>query len=263
MGNVLINDKYLRDIAAALRAKHDTMRTYKTNEMAAAIQSIPQQPASGISPDDMFMGTWDGGVVAERATVLNDAFEGMPITYVKAANAEEIRDSAFYQCESLTHFQGGSKTVFVNGNAFDGCTNLQSVGDTYYCADGAYCFANCPKLRNIRLYGSGEIGYRAFDNCTALQKIDIMGPIEKVDLGSNHFYQCSNFVAVIIRREDKVSEVANGSSHKKRGGFVYVPASMYEKYIEAEENDVMSTTPIDVFRKIEDYPEICDWKEAD
>lgn len=255
MGNVLINDKYLKDIAAALRAKNDTMRTYKTSEMAAAIQAIPQEPPTGISADDMFEGTWDGGVIASRATTLGNAFQGMPITYVKAPNAEEVGYGAFLYCEDLTNFEGGIKTVSINNQAFEGCSNLESVGDTYYAAFGTQCFKNCPKLKRIRLYG--EIGYRAFDSCSALEKIDVMGVMDELEFYYT-FYQCPNLKTIILRTTDKVIDLTNVSMLPS-GAYIYVPRDMYDAYYAAATTDRERTC----LRRIEEYADICDWKEAD
>lgn len=255
MANVLINDEYLHDIADAIRAKNDTARTYKTSEMAAAIQGIPQQPPTGISADELFEGTWDGGVVAPTATTLGDAFQGMAITYVKAPNAEQINYGAFLYCENLTNFEGGAKTVSVANQAFEGCSNLESVGDTYYAAYGTQCFKNCSKLKRIRLYG--EIGYRAFDSCTALEKIDVMGSMDSIDCYYT-FLNCSNLKTIILRSTERAIDIVNASM-LPADCYLYVPASLYETYY-ANETDEQTRSKL---RRIEEYADICDWKEAD
>ena len=272
MGNVLINEKYLSDIAAALRAKHDTSRTYKTNEMAEAIRAIPLQPAEGISPDDMFMGTWDGAVVAERATVLNNAFEGMPITYVKAPNVEEIDGYAFQNCDSLTTFVGGPKTIEVGYSAFENCSKLKDVGSSYYSTK-AGSFQNCSSLKQIRLYpnlntglqypdNDDYVGTDAFTGCSSLRKIDVVSPLPGFDFAYNTG-NCDNFVALILRSEDTFCNFGNPSTHKRRNGYVYVPASMYDEYVaNASKYTYSPDVLVEILRKIEDYPDICDWREV-
>lgn len=269
MANVLIDEKILKDIAAALRVKNDTVKTYKTTEMAAAIHSIPQQPSYGISADDLFMGSWDGAISAPTATALGAAFKGQDISQVKAPAAKTIEFTAFKDCKALTRMELGPGVVTVKGQAFEGCSSLEDVGDTYYnLSTASYQFYNCSKLKRIRIYGN--VTSYALRGCNALEMVEFDGPVTKVDIwsdfaiiknqgddGTIQFGNPTNLKAIIIRRNDIAVDIANISSLPS-GAYIYVPAIMYDAYAAAEGSSTMAKV-----RKIEDYPDIGWEKEAE
>lgn len=103
-----------------------------------------------------------------------------------------IYDS-FLNCSSLTSFIIPDSVIYVNNNAFSGCSNLVDV--TILCANVGNCFSG---LRSIRKCTLGEnvksIGSGAFSSCSGLSYINIPEGVTKIGLSA--FAGCSNLVSI-------------------------------------------------------------------
>lgn len=97
-------------------------------------------------------------------------------------NTIEIRDNAFYYCNSLQHIEIREGVEKIGASAF----NKTSIYGDVYLPDsvksiGEYAFLSCKNLKSIsiphNLYGI-DIGSGVFRYCDALEKIDIRGRYE-------------------------------------------------------------------------------------
>ena len=156
----------------------------------------------------------------------------------------EIAEYAFAHCKKLKHI--------YHINPDDGII-VSEIGE------GAFC--NCESLEEISIRQCETVGRVAFESCTALKVVDFSF-IKSI--GESAFYNCSSLTALILRNPTELC-VCDFSALDKTPmvtgeGHIYVPASMYEMYragYEAALDQIMSGFFNILFRKIEDYPEIC------
>lgn len=170
---------------------------------------------------------------------------------VEMPNLITISDRAFAVCEQLKTAVF-PKVESVCWNAFCDCTALENIGLPSAKVIGEIAFENCGKLQNIILPSVASVEQGAFIRCAALKKVDF-GAV--VNFGVGVFYQCDALEAVIFRTTEGVclatpetlmdSPLMTGTAH------VYIHESMWGAYT-AVYGDYMV-----LFRKIEDYPEIC------
>ena len=123
----------------------------------------------------------------------------------------QIKNEVFLQCASITSLtsNGGNLTSIGTG-AFQECPNLKQV--KLVCAEkssiGSQAFYSCAALKEVNLTCS-SIYYKAFANCTALQKVDLsevntIGGGTK-DQHGNTFGGCSNLS--LVNLGDKLESV--------------------------------------------------------
>jgi hypothetical protein len=100
-----------------------------------------------------------------------------------------------------------------------------------------------------------------FLRCTSLTSVDLHSA---TSIGEAAFAYCANLKTVIIRTTSTICEVALNSFGEtpimQGAGNIYVPASMYEYYRAGYEEPLEELMPgffSILFRKIEDYPEVC------
>lgn len=277
MGNVIINEKYLKDIAAALRVKYDTNKKYKTNEMAAAIQAIPQDIKTGI-PVDEYIATRSitGNILAPESQNLTNVFRKTKITSFNAPKLTDIEAYAFSECTNLLTFHSGQEHVTAGVGAFEYCDVLSDVGDSWFYAYKE-AFIGCTLLKQVRIsniYSDpdpfvvdevSKIAKNVFTNCTNLKKIDISGPLTVFDC-YQHVSGCSALKTVILRNTSYRTKINNSTLALPNDCYFYVPSSIYNAYVEYAETITYSSDKQDYLRRlrrIEDYPNICAWEEAE
>lgn len=95
-------------------------------------------------------------------------------TYLKVVEnirqVTEIKNDAFNGCGSLIALDLGS--CKIGWNAFDGCSNLQSIGESAKCTSVGYgAFQNCSSLEKIDLSMCTSVDLYAFSGCSRLQSI--------------------------------------------------------------------------------------------
>ena len=103
---------------------------------------------------------------------------------------QTIGDYAFENCTSLTEITIPSEVTTIEGNAFGGCMNLQTV-----------IFAEGSKLQTI--------GDNAFENCTSLTEITI--PSEVTTIEGNAFGGCMNLQTVIFAEGSKLQTIGDNA----------------------------------------------------
>lgn len=163
---------------------------------------------------------------------------------------ESIGESAFIECESLTTlgpFRDHShmEPLTIGASAFEGCKLLPDETVKYL-------------TKNLEI-----VNERAFFGCASITKVDLPKATEVL---TGAFYNCSSLTAVILRNTETVCVVDltafSNTPLMSLQGFLYVPTSMYEAYREMYEFALEYAFGVPgvfdmLFRKIEDYPEIC------
>jgi hypothetical protein len=183
-----------------------------------------------------------GGVLIENDEVrpsINGTFKAIENLMVRFPNAKEINEDAFNSCPNIVSIDAPSATV-ISSNAFGNCIKLALL--------------NLPLVTIIESY--------AFNRCTELVKVDLPSAttVEKFA-----FQGCTNLSSIILRTTKTVCVAELSALYETPmvtgQGHIYVPTAMYEYYRAGYEealNTAMGAGAFDIiFRKIEDYPEIC------
>lgn len=213
-------------------------------------------------------------------SVADLAFYGnSDLTSVDFPNAKTVGNRAFDGCYSLVTVNlpsvttlgedalsiTNSKVVTVNLQSLESVEkdlfydyqNLKTIDIRSAKTIGTEAFFQCFELATVDLSSAETIGNNAFQNCGSLQKVDL--PVAK-SIGAEAFYGCSSLTAIIVRTTSQVCSVdlsaLTGTPAMSGQGHVYIPASMYEAYRETYEPATGNMFSA-IFRKIEDYPEIC------
>lgn len=184
---------------------------------------------------------------------------------VSIPNATAIREYAFSDC-GLTSIDAPLAEV-VEDYAFSDCTFLASINLPKVKTIGLMGFGRVRGLTYVCLPEATEIGESAFSTCTLLKKIDL----PKVSsIGQEAFVNSINLETIIIRNTEQVatidfSAVLGTKLDPRRSGgiegYLYIPSSMDAAYRAAYEpvfEQIGAAGLYDIlFRKIEDWPEIC------
>lgn len=138
---------------------------------------------------------------------LPSAIDGKPII--------EIRENAFYKCETLKKISIPKSVSSIGHHAFYGCTSLESVeidgniqqlpeGLFYGCENlesvdlkiqpsslGSYAFYGCRSLSEFIVPSSvTDIGGYCFGECLRLNKVTLNGSLKNIE--EYAFYNCAN-----------------------------------------------------------------------
>lgn len=136
------------------------------------------------------------GVFAGRKDLTNIIFEG--------GNLRGIADYAFYGCWTLgeVEFKSGSIETIGNG-AFANCGQLERVTiprNAKLDAIGKDAFYGCESLKEFTIPdGLEAIGDCAFENCLALESVNLLGsgkPVMLQYLGNHLFRGCESLTCV-------------------------------------------------------------------
>ena len=194
----------------------------------------------------------------------------------------------------------GEGIITVEGSTITGRTDKTIAGDLIapnsITSIGNWAFQNCAALTSVDLPAVTSIGESAFSHCDLLPYVNLPNAttiagnafyydvsLTTVDLGSattignSAFMQCKNLSAVILRTTSNVcavdltavsgTKIIDSDGMPTGEGFLYIPTSMYEYYRAAYEpvfEQLGAAGLFDIlFRKIEDYPEICNPDSGD
>lgn len=173
------------------------------------------------------------------------AFESLVDAEVCFPNADNVPYAGFMDCRLLRKIDLPIATE-ISDQAFQGCDSLTDV--------------NVPAVLRI--------GMASFAKCTSLYRVDLP---KATFVDSEAFAYCSNLSTIILRNSTTVCMLGGVNAiygtkiidaYGPTGeGFVYVPAAMFDAYRSVyepafEQAGVAGMFDL-VFRKIEDYPEIC------
>lgn len=189
------------------------------------------------------------------------AFYEQGITTANLPSALSVHEYAFYQCSSL-------KTVNIPnlcdaGEAcFWGCAALEEISFPILEDVPVQFLVKGTSLKRVDLPEARTLGNECFRECTSLEKIDLQ---KVTSVGGSAFSGCTSLTTVIARTTETVCSVVltafNNTPMLNGLGHIYVPASMYEYYRAGYETALNAETMpgfFDIlFRKIEDYPDIC------
>ena len=113
-------------------------------------------------------------------------------------SVEDMRDSAFRGCSSLTSVVIPKNVKTIPRNAFSACTALESVILEEGISEiGTTAFYGCSSLKSITIPSSlKSIGYYTFQNCTSLESVTLKEGISNI--GDVAFYGCSSLKSITI-----------------------------------------------------------------
>ena len=119
----------------------------------------------------------------------------------KAKNLDEIGDSAFHNCKSLTELKMPDSVKILGAGAFYGCESLKklTLSDNLQGIE-ASAFQNCKSLEKLNIPESVKhIEENAFKNCENLKSITV-----SVDLNLNGdaFKNCLNLSDINVKTEN-------------------------------------------------------------
>jgi hypothetical protein len=203
--------------------------------------------------DSVFAGTHVKSVNLPNVTSvgINGFMDCIQLEDVTLPSAVDIGESSFMSCSALTSVDIPS-AVSVDAMTFYDCTKFSSINAPNLTNIGDSCFTSCVKLTDVHFPKVTNVGVAAFGRCTGLKKITFDSV---VTIGDAVFSGATSLESVIFRTTDGVciaSEESTKNSPLLTGGaFVYIPSSMWDIYAYAYGDYIV------MFRKIEDYPEIC------
>lgn len=216
-------------------------------------------------------------------SIARDAFKECDnLTFVDLPSAINIDYGSFSHCYNLQSINMPKVIIVGNGafsysgirsvelpvatdiglNAFTNCNVLGYASLTSAVTIGERAFAGCGSLKSVDIPVATAIKENAFDGCISLKSIDL--PVTS-SIGGFAFYLCSKLTACILRTTETVCVTAlsafDDTPISTGKGHIYVPASMFDAYRAAYEPTFVEGGMdgfFDIlFRKIEDYPEIC------
>lgn len=88
---------------------------------------------------------------------------------------DKIGNSAFKNCESITHIVFSDEILTIDNYAFSGCKNIVELNLTDRLTTiGEYAFQGLKKITSVKVHNSTElIGLGAFNGCIALEEMSL------------------------------------------------------------------------------------------
>ena len=247
----------LKAIGDAIRAK-----TGKTNELTLDQMVTEIEGISG-GDDGAPKRDYENGWLFEIPAYV---YRGVTtFANVSFPNATIIRESAFLN--SFLSSIDAPLVEDVEQYAFADCNSLKTINLPKARTIGIMAFGRIGDLEYVCLPEATTIGEAAFGRCDSLKKADLP---KVTSIGPDAFSGSFNLDAVIIRNTEQVAIVDVSAiigtkldPTRENGieGYFYIPKIMYEYYRAGYEpafEDLGMSGLFDIlFRKIEDYPEIC------
>ena len=175
-----------------------------------------------------------------------NAFRAIQEAEVSFPNAETVDYAGFMECFELRKVDLPIATT-IDKQAFQGCRELTDVNMPEVLTIGAAAFAKCYSLTRVDLPKCVSIDDEAFQSCMNLSTLILRDTSQVCVINS---------VTVVLD-----TKIINSYWSPTGEGFIYVPASMFEMYRSVYEpgfEQLGAAGLFDIiFRKIEDYPEIC------
>ncbi len=149
----------------------------------------------------------DNDIYANRVPASNSLITSV----VVPKGVMEIQQNAFYNCTKLKTVTLPDSVQFIRQDAFAGDVALESINLDDVEAIGARAFSGCSKLTKLVSKTTAEpqkmakcytIGTAAFQNCVALQSIDLTG---LRNTGEEAFMGCTGLKNVVLGELTKLS----------------------------------------------------------
>lgn len=218
MSTIVVNDKYLTQIADAIR--YDLYKgtdTYKPREMAPAIYDAHVGIDYEIE-DALLTGTATSFAHSGISVVKSDIFRGNPnLLSIALPTAIEIGAASFNGSHMQLH------DVYL--------PNVRTIGESAF-------YSMCDNIQKLDLPRTTYIGDNAFYCMSSLNTVILRAP-------------------TVCEKGSDVFDHQNNSStcpFEQGEGYLYVPRALYQDYINS---DWRSELNLNQFRIIEDYPDIC------
>lgn len=202
MSNVLVDNKYLVEIANAIRNKNGTENTYKPAKMAGAIEELPSKEFV----KDLIKCAKSEIIIPNYVTAIGyGAF-----SYNQSLESVIIPDSvtfiganAFLRCIKLTSITIPDSVTKIGISAFQNCGNLTSAiisNNVKTISDYAFNFCG---LKSITIPDSvSSIGRYAFSDCSGLKSITIPNSVTNIGgtatFSNTVFLKCANITYVTL-----------------------------------------------------------------
>lgn len=130
--------------------------------------------------------------------VIGKGFENSGIKSVSLPDSvKKIGSGAFEGCAKLKSVSFGNGVTEIESYAF-GSTGLETVEIPANVAKiGGQAFEKNASLTAVTVYGNAEVGYKAFQDCTALRTAEFLGE-ESLSLDSSVFSDCTALESVTL-----------------------------------------------------------------
>lgn len=246
MADVLINDKYLSDIANAIREKSGSVLGYRPKEMATAIAAIPTGDATTTDSlsEQLLKRTLSGAVALTVDYLGADALSQMDAMTSLTCTAKTVQAGAISQCDKLTTVILPEAT-YVGQGGISGNASLTKVSLSNLKSVDNYAFGSNTKLEVL------DLGSRLQSLCGSIAN------------------GCGKLTAIIIRGdsvpdcEEQSNPFPTNFKNTYSGtvpGYIYVPRDMiaaYQGYEGQPQYGRYDYWTMQSYRAIEDYPDIC------
>lgn len=297
MSKVLVSDKYLTNIANAIRNKNGQNIQYKPSEMANEIlainigletkivDSIIDGSITEVTSNVTYVKEYafynDDALVSAtlpNATILdNYSFQGCKsLKNITASKVTDICANCFKGCIKLSSINFPNAT-FADEYAFQNCKTLTSVSLPSLIEIYDYCFASCSNLTSMDLPLVAHIYQYCFRNCTKLEKVNLplvtelytncfegCSNLQKIILAkvtyidSGVFSGCVNLQAIVLSNPNEICWLEKANLPDNDNLYIYVPKALLEDYKTAINWEQYA----DHIRAIEDYPDITNDEET-
>lgn len=208
--------------AAQCLAMHLTWAVYSDygNVVPYVVDAVP---FADDAVKDICVANWDtdrDGILsvqeAAAVTSLGDAFRG---------------NTTIASFNELPYFTG---LTSIDNNAFNGCTNLQSIilpeGVT---AIGPGAFSGCSSLQSIIIpEGVTALRTNSFAGCSSLTTIDIPSSVNTIQ--GSVFYNCTNLESVKVHWAEPLTDVVANAFPNRAKQVLYVPTGTKAAYQAAD-----------------------------
>ena len=143
-----------------------------------------------------------GIVIPESVTTMRfwDCSSMEYVLFSGESNLEKIEGNTFNGCTNLKEIKLPDKVRTIEGYAFWNCENLENIQMPKNLETiGSAAFLNCKKIKTIQLFDKVTmIGDGAFENCSGMENIQIPEDIESLTLEEEAFKSCSSLVSITL-----------------------------------------------------------------
>lgn len=257
MARIFIEESSLTAIANAIRAKTGRADALTVpNGMVNAINSIETGSGGNANAIKQDMANIIEGCISELEneyvyTVQDNFFmHYIDLTKINFANCMYVGKSSFEGCKALQEVKLPS-LMNLDDRAFYECTGLLTADFTNLQTIGEYGLYQCRGLQTLTLPNLSSIDAYGLYGCTSLTKLDLGRNF--TSWGDYAVGNCLDLETLIIRSDSYPIDIPLFLSDSKIGsgkGYIYVPASLLQDYINNEVNFASQ------LRAIEDYPSI-------
>ena len=177
-----------------------------------------------------------------------------PVKHILCKNNCIISKGAFKDNKSLVKLSGGNCTIYIEEEAFAGCTELEEVNIPNVRLIGKKAFEGCSNIKGkLDLPVVKTIKEEAFAGCTGLKEINIP-EIERI--GKNAFKGCSSLEKIEgLAKLIDINSVYNlGCSEKLFENNEFVKLSKLKGSYRENDRDVLSD---ELYSKYKKFKEKC------